>query len=264
MDKKMLIRDEIMFNLGAVHLVIFMLLCIYFPFNDKVVLGLNSALKPMKFALSIWIYSWTMALLLPYFNDQEKVKTYTWVAVICMGFEQIAITSQAFRGQLSHFNRTDIYGMILFSLMGVFILTVTLWTGYIIYIFFKQKTYNLRPEMVLAIKFGLNYFVIFSLFGGYISSLQGHTIGAKDGGEGILFLNWSKFFGDLRVSHFFGIHSLQMIPLFAIISGKYFDTTQSVKVTTLFALIYLGFIIFTLVQGLIGLPLFHLWRVFSP
>jgi hypothetical protein len=60
MKKEMLIRDRIMFNLGIVHLVVFMLLCIYFPFNDKVVLGLNSALKPIKFALSIWIYSWTI------------------------------------------------------------------------------------------------------------------------------------------------------------------------------------------------------------
>jgi hypothetical protein len=254
MKKEMLIRDRIMFNLGTVHLVVFMLLCIYFPFNDKVVLGLNSALKPMKFALSIWIYSWTMALILPYFTEVRKVKIYTWVAVVCMGFEQFAITSQALRGQLSHFNRTDVYGMVLYSLMGVFILTVTLWTGYMTYLFFKQKAYNLRSEVVFSIKIGLVCFVIFSLFGGYISGLQGHTIGAKDGGEGLFFVNWSKFFGDLRVAHFFGIHILQMIPLFAIFTRKFLGENLIRKAVWVFSILYLSFVVFTMWQGMKGLP----------
>jgi hypothetical protein len=256
MEKEMLIRNcnRIMFNLGTVHLIVFMLLCIYFPFNGKVVLGLNSALKPMKFALSIWIYSWTMALILPYYKDVRKVETYTWVAVICMGFEQFAITSQALRGQLSHFNKADVYGIVLYSLMGVFILTVTFWTGFMTYLFFKQKVYQLRPEIVLSIKIGLVYFVIFSLFGGYISSLQGHTIGAKDGGEGLFFVNWNIFFGDLRVAHFFGIHSLQIIPLFAVFTRKFFGENLIPKVVWLFSILYVSFVIFTMWQGMNGLP----------
>jgi hypothetical protein len=254
MKKENLLQDRIMFNLGTVHLMVFVILCIYFPFNDKVVLGLNSVLKPMKFALSIWIYSWTMALILPYFTEVRKVKIYTWVAVVCMGFEQFAITSQALRGQLSHFNRTDVYGMVLYSLMGIFILTVTLWTGYITYLFFKQKAYNLRPEVVLSIKIGLVCFVIFSLFGGYISSLQGHTVGANDGGEGLFFVNWNKFFGDLRIAHFFGIHSLQIIPLFALSTGNFLEKKLIQKAVWLFSILYLSFVIFTMWQGMRGLP----------
>ncbi len=91
-------------------------------------------IKPMKFALSIWIYSWTMALILYYVNDIRKVKIYSLVAVIAMCFEQLAITFQAFNGELSHFNSTNSFGIILFALMGVFILTITLWTAYITYI----------------------------------------------------------------------------------------------------------------------------------
>jgi hypothetical protein len=34
----MLIFDRIMFNLGTVHLVVFILLLVYHPFNDKVAL----------------------------------------------------------------------------------------------------------------------------------------------------------------------------------------------------------------------------------
>jgi hypothetical protein len=252
--KKKLMRNQVLFWLGFSHLIISLLLLLYLPFNETKVLGINSVIKPIKFALSIWIYSWTMCLILNYFQDQRKVKVYSWVVVITMCFEQFAITYQAFKGELSHFNKSSAFGIILFSLMGVFILTVTLWTAYLTYIFVKQKKYNISPTIVYSIKIGLIYFVIFSLFGGYISSLQGHTIGSADGGKGIPFLNWSTLFGDLRVAHFFGIHSLQIIPLFAINCNKYLDENLSIKWTKIFSILYFCFLAFVLIQGLIGLP----------
>lgn len=252
--KQNLLKNKVLFWLGSVHLLIFIALFIYSFFNDVLVLGINSMIKPIKFALSIWIYSWTMALILNNVADNRKVKIYSRVAVICMSFEQIAITYQALKGELSHFNKSNTFGIILFSLMGVFILTITLWTAYITYIFIKQKTYELKPAIILSIKIGLIFFVVFSLFGGYISSLQGHTVGDKDGGNGLWFLNWSTYFGDLRVAHFFGIHSLQIIPLVAFTISKYFDNSKSIKAVKTFSFIYFTFIILTLIQGLWGFP----------
>jgi hypothetical protein len=254
MIKKILTQNKILFWLGTIHLIIFSLLFFYAPFNEIVVLGINSAIKPMKFALSIWIYSWTMSMILFYVEDLKKVKIYSWVAVISMCFEQFAITSQALRGQLSHFNKTDIYGIVMFSLMGIFILTITLWTAYITYIFIKQKTYIIPTTIVLSIQIGLICFVIFSLFGGYISSMPGHTVGAVDGSEGIWFINWSKFFGDLRVAHFFGIHSLQLIPLFGILATKYLPVHSQIKSVWLFSILYLAFVLWVMIQGIMGLP----------
>ena len=257
MVRDILNRNKILFWLGNSHFIIFMLLLGYSFFNETLVLGINSMIKPMKFALSIWVYSWTMALILHFVNDVRKVKIYAWAAVICFGFEQIAITLQAFRGELSHFNTSNTFGIILFSLMGVFILTITLWMGFIAYVFIKQKTYNMPLAVSLGIKIGLIYCIIFSLFGGYVSSLEGHTIGAKDGSEGLWFLNWSKQFGDLRIAHFFGIHSLQIIPLFAILVGKQAKTSVSIKAVWGFSFVYLVFVGFTLIQGLRGVPLFN-------
>jgi hypothetical protein len=256
--KQKLLKNKILFWLGSIHLFIFIALLTYSFFNEIIVLGINSMIKPMKFALSIWIYSWTMALILNYAADYRKVKIYSWLAVFCMSFEQVAITFQGFRGQLSHFNKSDTFGTILFALMGVFILTITLWTAYITYVFSRQKTHELEPAVVLGIKFGLVYFVVFSLLGGYISSLQGHTIGSTDGGEGLWFVNWSINFGDLRVAHFFGIHSLQLIPLFAITISKYFENSKSIGTVKIFSFVYLLFILWTLGQGLRGLPFLKL------
>jgi hypothetical protein len=255
MIKDILLRNKTLYWLGAAHFILFVGLLLYAPFNTVVVLGINSVIKPMKFALSIWVFSWTMALILHYVHDVRNVKIYSYVAVISMCFEQIAITFQAFRGELSHFNTSNMFGIVLFSLMGIFILTLTLWTAYMAYIFMKQKTYLLPLPTVLGIKIGLIYFVIFSLFGGYVSGLEGHTVGASDGGDGLWFLNWSKSFGDLRVAHFFGIHSLQIIPLFAIFTKKYsMDSRFSVKAVWIFSLVYFNYVVVTLVQGLVGLP----------
>jgi hypothetical protein len=44
-----------------------------------------------------------------------------------------------------------------------------------------------------------------------------HTVGAPDGSAGLPVVNWSKQYGDLRVSHFVGMHALQIIPLFDIL-----------------------------------------------
>ena len=247
-------RNPILFWLGALHLGVFMLLLFYYPFNKIEVLGINATIKPMKFALSIWVYSWTMAILLQFVYDVKKVKIYSWVAFIAMCFEQIAITFQALRGQLSHFNRANSFGITLFSIMGIFILTLTLWTAYILYIFSKQKHYSIDPSLVLSIKLGMLFFVVFALFGGYISSLKGHTVNALDGGKGLFFLNWSQFFGDLRVAHFFGIHALQIIPLFAFVLLKAKESNYATTKIWIFSILYFAFVLSTMIQALLGKP----------
>jgi hypothetical protein len=254
MTQQIRLKNPILFWLGAAHFVVFLLLLAYFPFNNTLVLGIDSTIKPMKFALSIGLFSWTMALILQYFEAVRKVKIYSWAAVICLSFEQFAITLQALRGQQSHFNKTDAFGIILYALMGVFIVTITLWTGFMTHIFIRQKTYNLPLAVSLGIKIGLIYCVVFSLFGGYVSGLQGHTVGSTDGGEGLPLLNWSRFYGDLRVAHFFGIHSLQIIPLFAIFVEREVKISTSIKAVWLFSMVYLSFVAFTLAQSLKGLP----------
>ncbi len=247
-------RNRLLAHVGTIHLVLAILLGFYSFFNEELILGINSMIKPTKFAFSIWVYAWTMAMLLFYINDKKKVRNLSVLAVVTMVYEQFAITSQAFRGQLSHFNNSSIYGGILYALMGIFIVVLTASTLAITITFIRQKTYTIAPPLALSIKIGLIYFVIFSFFGGYISAVNGHTVGAKDGGEGLLLINWSTTFGDLRVAHFFGIHALQIIPVFGYwVSNKY-DSATSTKAIWLFSIIYLAYVCFTMIQAIMGMP----------
>ncbi|MER0440217.1 hypothetical protein [Emticicia sp. W12TSBA100-4] len=247
-------RNKLLAHLGTANIIATIVLGIYAFFNETTVLGINSMIKPIKFTLSIWIYSWTMALLLYYVNDQKQVRKYSRIAIIIYAFEELAITSQAFRGQLSHFNRTDLYSGVLYALMGVFIFTITILTLRIAWIFIRQKTYTISVPLALSIKIGLVLFVVFSLFGGYVSQLNGHTVGAKDGGVGLPLLNWSTVYGDLRVSHFFGIHALQIIPIFGYwVSSKYKAPTANTAIWG-FSFIYFAYVCFTMIQALMGMP----------
>lgn len=247
-------RNKLLANLGTANIIATILLALYAIFNETTVLGINSMIKPIKFTLSVWIYSWTMALLLYYLNDQKQVRRYSRIAIGIYAFEELAIISQAMRGQLSHFNRADVYGIALYALMGIFILTITLLTLRIAWIFIRQKTYTISEPLALSIKIGLIFFVVFSLFGGYISQMNAHTVGAKDGGTGLPLFNWSTIFGDLRVAHFFGLHSLQIIPIFGFWISKKFDTDFSKKAIWVFSIIYLAFVSFTMIQALMRIP----------
>ncbi|GAB2600234.1 hypothetical protein [Spirosoma areae] len=101
---------------------------------------------------------------------------------------------------------------------------------------------------VWAIRLGILLFVIFAFEGFMMASRLSHTVGAADGGAGLPVANWSTRYGDLRVAHFFGMHALQLLPLFG-----YYVARRPVQVIAM-AAVYLLFVTFLLMQALAGKP----------
>jgi hypothetical protein len=237
-------RNPVLYYFGWIYFLGGIVCIILSQTSNTTVLGINAFLKPMKFFFSIWIFVWTMGWYLEYLDNKRRVKIYTWMVVIVMIIEQVIITWQAVNGRLSHFNTTSSLYAGLFSFMGVAITVLTVWTGVIGYYFFKQKLFKVPMPYIWGIRLGIIVFVIFAFEGGYMATQLSHTVGAPMGGPGIPVFNWSTEFGDLRVAHFIGIHSLQIFPLFGYYIAK---TNRSVKI---FAVVYFLLTGFLLVQAL--------------
>lgn len=241
-------RNTVLYYFGWLYLFGGILCAIMTQVSDTMVLGINAWIKPMKFFLSIWIFSWTMGWFLAYLQYRRQVRVYTWVIVIVMIIEQVIITWQAANGRLSHFNTSSAFYQALFSIMGAAIVTLTVWTAVIGYYFFRQKQFEVPMTYIWGIRLGIILFVLFSFEGGVMATRLAHTVGAPDGGPGLPVVNWSTEYGDLRIAHFIGIHSLQLIPLFAYYIAR---TNRQVQ---LFAVAYLAFTAFLLVLAIKQLP----------
>ena len=214
------------------------------------IIGVSAWLKPAKFFVSIAIFCWSMAWYMQYLDDQKKVDLYNIVLIVGMLYELVVITGQAYRGQLSHFNVTTPLNGMLFTLMGIVITIVTLWTGYIGYLFFAQQSFSIPMTIVWGIRLGIIISVIFAFQGGVMGAMLRHTVGAPDGGVGMPVVNWSRNNGDLRIAHFLGLHALQVIPLLSMLVSK------NVSYVIAIAIGYTLLVVFTLVQALQGKPLF--------
>jgi hypothetical protein len=168
-----------------------------------------------------------------------------------MTFEMLAIGSQAARGQLSHYNTSGIYNSILFSVMGIVIVSQTVFALYMGIRFFKVKPVQISPALLWAIRLGIIMAGIFALEGGIMASRLAHTVGAADGGPGLPFFNWSRIAGDLRIAHFMGLHALQIVPLFVILTKR-----NNARPTIIFSLAYFVGVSLLLANAMLGRPLF--------
>ena len=168
-----------------------------------------------------------------------------------MFIENFIIILQSIRGERSHFNVQNAMNGMLFSIMGIFIVIFTLTIIYGAWLFFKQKVFSIPLTYLWGIRLGLIFFIIFSVEGGIMLSRMSHTVGGPDGGPGLPGFNWSTRFGDLRIAHFLGMHSLQLLPL----AGFYIF--KKPLALFLFAVIYFSLVMVILIMSLQGIPLFR-------
>ena len=210
--------------------------------------GINAWYKPFKFAISIGLFAWTMAWYCHYLSNFNSTP-FNWTVIILFGFELVYITFQASKGQLSHFNFDTTLYSILYSLMGFAAVIVTLYTAYIGLLFFTQSFPNLPSSYVWSIRLGILIFVIFSFEGGLMGSRMNHSVGAINDNSNWWIIGWSKTVGDLRVSHFIGMHALQLLPLLS------FYVFKNTKITIIISIFYGLLATTTLVQALNGKPL---------
>lgn len=241
-------RNEMLFYFGLVCFLISILFLVLTKTTTTLVYGVNAWYKPFKFAFSTLTFAWAMAwycAYIPHFN----VKLFNWVIILLLGFEIIYIAFQAGKGQLSHYNLSSSFYATMYSLMAAAATLVTLYTAYVGYLFFKYDFPDLPNYYLWAIRLGIFIFVIFSFEGFLMGSRLNHSVGALNDNSNWFILGWSKTVGDLRVSHFIGMHALQVLPLLSYFVFK------SCKLTLALSFVYALLALATLIQALQGKPL---------
>lgn len=245
-------RNKILFYVGSLSLLGAMVSAVLAIVHPVVVGGVPAWIKPMKFYLALCVTVFTLSWVMVYLRNQPLVKRYSWVVVASMTVELGIISFQAAVGHASHFNNSTSLDATLYNIMGLSIVVFTVWTAIICYQFFKQKEFPLwmTPGYLWGIRLGILFFVLSSFQGLHMAYLSQHSVGGIDGGEGYAILNWSRLHGDLRVIHFFGMHSLQLFPLigYYLVHGKL--SMFAVAISWLF------FLLLMYMQVLNGYPLF--------
>lgn len=243
---------------GWVHVGFLLVALGLLPFDARVVTGLPVWVKPAKFALSGLLYLWTLGWLLADLpaEAQRAVRRISWGVALSMVVEMVCITGQAARGTTSHYNIASGFDMLVFNLMGVFILLNTVLTIWAVVLVWRHRPHG-NAGYVWGVRLGLLLFLVGSVLGGMMIHQNQHTVGAPDGGPGLPGLGWSTRAGDLRIAHFLGLHALQVGPLLGWVIGRTFPK-QAAVLTWLGAALYAGAVGWLFAQALDARPLITL------
>lgn len=222
---------------GLLHLLLIPLLLVAMWVDPKVITGTNAWIKPLKFAISLPIYSFTLTWLLTYIQGRPRL--VQWIAYVTGAvaiIETVLITLQVVRGTTSHFNVSTAFDATVFSVMGTAITILAVMNLLTVILLSRQRMEN--PVFATALRLGVlisfvGMIVAFLMTsgptpaqlaaleaGGEVTLIGAHSVGVEDGSVGLPLVGWSTVGGDLRVPHFVGLHGIQVLPLLGLLFSR--------------------------------------------
>ena len=240
--------------------------------DSRELVGAPAWAKPLKFALSILIYSVTLSWLTSLLTRGRRFAWWTaTVAVIALVLEMVVIVGAVIAGTTSHFNVSTPFNAAMWGVMAVSIVVVWLATLAVgVLLAFSRlgdraTSWAIRAGVVLALAgMGVAFFMT-SPTEAQLEDFRGvagaHAVGVPDGGPGLFLLGWSTVGGDLRVPHFVGMHALQVLPIAALALGWLSRRWAALRpdgvrlgIVVVLSVLYTGMLIVLTVQALAGEP----------
>lgn len=203
----------------------FILTTLLLALDRRRIAGESVWVKPLKFALSLYIHFFTLTLLTGCLSielRQSGFLTATAIAAcIAAAFEIFYIGFRAARQERSHFNVATPVARLMYALMALGAVVLTLAAGTLGgYIFFDPGFAGgagLRWGSVLGLSLGTLMTLITAFaMGGALS----HHVGQEAAGAPKMpVTGWSLTVGDRRPAHFVATHMMQVLP----VAGLIFD-----------------------------------------
>jgi hypothetical protein len=228
-DWSRLKHTKSLFWLAVICVVVAIALIPLWILDSRELLGVSIWEKPIKFYISVAIFSFTYSWLSSFLTRGGRwVKLTGFVIAVSLAVENVLILAMASLGDTSHFNVSSPISIAIWSIMATFISIVLFSTIFISIMIMiqKQQPFNLKLALALgsintAVGMGLAYLMTQPTalqLANYQGIAGAHAVGVDDGGPGLPFLGWSTVAGDLRVGHFFGLHSIQVAAILLAIS----------------------------------------------
>ncbi|GAB7018453.1 hypothetical protein [Halostagnicola bangensis] len=208
-------RNPVLFWTAAAHVGLLLIFLVGLGVDQRTVGGEPVWLKPAKFAASIGLFTGTLAWLTPHLSVSERfLRLISWSVAIGVGVEIVAISGQALRGTESHFNSSTAFDTGVYVTMGLVIVGVTLLIAWL-FVRAARNGFDVHPAFALGITLGGGLFVVGAFEGGVMGALNTNTVGS---GYALPVVGWTLL-GDFRVTHFVGLHALQVLPLVGYLSA---------------------------------------------
>lgn len=237
--------SRILFYTGLIHLVLFLAFLILLGFDSREVNDENVWLKPLRFALSIWLFTWTYAWFSSFVMKYHSVfNVLNYVISLCMFIEIILISFQASRGLASHFNNQTNFDATIFSIMGAAIgfNAVILGIWFLVFTLWERGGQSYRK----SITWGMAIFLLGN-FSGYLIIRYGWPTDILPSYLKMPITGWKLTLKDLKISHAIGLHAIQVLPITHHFIKK-LNTNESLVhlVGILYLILYFGILIYAL------------------
>jgi hypothetical protein len=216
-------RDRLLSDFGWILLLSVPAFALLSYFQVSMAHAANPWFKPIKFAVSFATFVWTVSLFLLHLKIPARVlQSVRLIMVGSITLEMLCLAAQAWRnsaGVPAASGTTD-WLIAQMTTAMVSVNTAILCGLLAVFCGKAERIMIADSAMVLAVRLSIVIFLLGNAVGGYMLARGSHTVGAGDGGPGLPFLNWSTVAGDLRIAHFIAIHAIQIVPLFAYLSGQ--------------------------------------------
>ncbi|HEY6036639.1 MAG TPA: hypothetical protein VIV58_20320, partial [Kofleriaceae bacterium] len=181
-----------------------------------------------------------------------------WSVAGSMVIEMVVIAVQAARGRMSHFNTQTWFDSVQWRVMMVAVVVLSAaMLG--IAIVASARPFAASPLVAITTRIALWLFMLSTVSGFAMGGRGRHSVGGGDGGGGLPFLDWSTRFGDLRISHFFALHAIQLLPvagavLASALRHDAIGPAVAWSVALAFVAAYAGIVVWTLARAFAGQP----------
>ncbi len=209
----------------------FLLSCLAWCFDRRMLFGESVWAKPIRFSSSLAMHYATYAFVISWLSPSWQVGiTMTGtaiVAVVSLVFQVGFIGIQAARAEPSHFNTKTPLMRKLELTMAIMAAIVTAPMAIVGAVVLFDEGFVFSYAVRLATGFGLIFGTVMTFISAYhLGMRQTPYFGKKPENERrIPGLDWSLDRGDLRPAHFFATHMMQAMPIAGLVAA-YFLTPQ--------------------------------------